>query len=88
MAHPSRNRLTDVPLHSGPSAEINEDNSTGTRRNFLSALRVSRGDEERGGGFEGVSECMNTTVRMLEGTSKSFLVYGRTGEGFVSLVHL
>jgi hypothetical protein len=77
MAHPLRDKLMAVPLHSlGPSAEKKEDNSTGTRRNFLASLRVSLGDEERGGGFDGVSEGMNTTVLVLDGTSKLFLVMG------------
>ena len=76
MAHPSRDRLMAVPLHSGPSAENKEVNATGTRRDFRSSLRVSRGDEERVGGFDDVSECMNTNVRVLDRTSKLFLVMG------------
>ena len=76
MAHPSRDRLTTVPLHSGPSAEKKQCNSTGKRRNFLSSLRVSRGDERRVGGFDDFSECMNTNVLVLDGTSKLFLVIG------------
>lgn len=80
MAHPLRDRLTAVPLHSsGPSAEHKEDNLTGTRRNLLFSLRVSLGDEERGGGFDGVSECINTTVPVLDRTSKPFLVMGVGG---------
>jgi len=76
MAHPSRDMLTAVPLHSGPSAENKEVNSTGTRRNFLASLRVSRGDEERVGGFDGVSEDMNTNVLVRDETSKRFLIMG------------
>lgn len=76
MAHPSRDRLMAVPLHSGPSAEHEEVNATGTRRHFRSSLRVSRGDEETVGGFDGILECMNTNVRVLNRTSKLFLVMG------------
>jgi len=79
MAHPSRDRLTAVPLHSGPSAEHKQEKSTGTRRHFLFSLRVSLGDEERGGAFDGVSECMNTTVPVRDRTSKPFLVMGIGG---------
>jgi len=87
MAHPLRDRLTAVPLHSGPSAEHKQEKSTGTRRNFLFSLRVSLGDEERSGTFDGLSECMNTNVRVLDRTSKPFLVMGRGDGSVVSLIH-
>jgi hypothetical protein len=75
IAHPSRDRLTVVPLHSsGPSAEYKQEKSTGTRRNLLFSLRVALGDEERVGAFDGLSECINTTVPVLDRTSKLFLV--------------
>ena len=74
MAQPPRDRLMAVPLHSGPSAENKEVHATGTRRNFRPSLRVSPGDEERVGGFDGALECMNTNVRVLDRTSKLFLV--------------
>lgn len=87
MAHPSRDRLTTVPLHSfGPSVENKQGNSTGKRLNFLSSLCVSLGDEERVGGFDDGSECMKTTVLGLNGTSKLFLVMC-VGEGVLSLVY-
>ena|SRR5437016_11990180 len=86
MAHPLRDRLTAVPLHSGPSAEHKQERSTGTRRNVLFSLRVSLGDEERVGTFDGLSECINTTVPVLERTSKLFLVMGIGGGSVVSLV--
>jgi len=88
MAHPLRDKLMAVPLHSlGPSAENKEVNSTGNRRNVLFSLRVSLGDEERFGAFDGLSECMNTNVRVLDRTSKPFLVMGRGGGSVVSLIH-
>lgn len=44
MAHPSRDRLIAVPLHSsGPLAENEQGNSTGIRRNFRCSWRVSEG---------------------------------------------
>jgi hypothetical protein len=71
MAHPSRDRLNAVPLHSsGPLAENKQGNSTGIRRNFRCSWRVSLGDEEG----DDCSEGMNTTVLVLDGTSILFLV--------------
>ena len=86
MAHPLRDRLTAVPLHSGPSAEHKQEKSTGNRRNVLFSLRVSLGNEEKVGAFDGLSECINTTVPVLDRTSKPFLVMGRGGGSVVSLV--
>jgi hypothetical protein len=74
MVHPSRDRLTAIPFHSGPSAEKKQGISTGKRRNFLSSLRVSLGDEETFGGLDDFSECMKSNVLVLDGTSKRFLV--------------
>ena len=74
MAQPPRDRLMAVPLHSGPSAENKEVHATGTRRNFRASLRVSPGDEERVGGFDGASGYINTNVLVLDGAAKPFLI--------------
>jgi hypothetical protein len=47
-------------------------------------LRVSRGDERRFGGFDDFSECMNTNVLVLDGTSKLFLVMGIVAKALCS----
>src|SRR6185295_6657527 len=46
--------MTAVPSHSGPVEKTEEDNSTEKRRQLLSSF-VSRWDEERMGGSDGLS---------------------------------